>query len=110
MPSRLVFRCQFCDAVPDNETHASLTAQVRAQLFGEYLDAMPGSWLTFTGRGICGPTRYACFEHRDALIAYVHKHYGSVAWQAKKKGPFPRFAPPGSKREGPPPSSDTPRF
>ncbi len=87
MPSRLIFRCQFCDAVPDDETHASLSAQLRAQLFGEYLDAMPGGWLTFTGNGICGPARYACFEHRDDLTTYVRKHYGTVAWQTKKTGP-----------------------
>ncbi len=102
MPTRLVFRCQFCDAVPDEHTQASLVDQLRAQLFGEYLDAMPGAWLTWTGNGVCGPTRYACWDHRDDLMRYVRKHYGTVAWNAKRTEPFPRFAPPGSKRQGGP--------
>jgi len=108
MPSRLIFRCQFCDAQPDPDTQASLESQVRVLLFGEYLDAPPEGWLTWTGRGICGPVRYACAGHRDELQAYVRRHYGSVAWQAKKEGPFPRYPPPGSKRTGP--ASDVPKW
>ena len=110
MPSRLIFRCQFCDAVPDDDTHESLRKQLRARLFGEFLDAMPGAWLTFTGNGVCGPTRYACFDHRDDLERYVRKHYGTVAWQVKRPGPFPRYAPPGSKPAGKPPSTEFPGF
>ena len=94
VPARLRFRCQFCGAVPDAATHASLVEQVRAQLFGEYLEAMPGAWLTWTGHGVCGPARYACFDHQNDLMRYVRKHYGTVAWNAKRTRavPAPRAA------------------
>ena len=110
MPARLIFRCQFCDAVPDDATHASLVEQLRAQLFGEYLEAMPGAWLTLTGNGVCGPTRYACFDHQDDLMRYVRKHYGTVAW--KRSAPArsratPHRAPKRPRRLRKPP--DTPR-
>jgi hypothetical protein len=110
VPARLRFRCQFCGAVPDDATHASLVDQVRAQLFGEYLEAMPGAWLTWTGNGVCGPARYACFDHQNELMRYVRKHYGTVAWNAKRARPFPRHPPAGSKRPGAPKHAGTPRW
>jgi hypothetical protein len=70
---------------------------VRGELFGEYLHTMPGGWLVWTGRGILGPVRHACLAHRDDLMEHVRRHYGTVAWQAKRTGPFRRFAPSWSK-------------
>lgn len=104
----MIFRCEFCDAEPDWETRGSLESQMRALLFGEYLDAPPSGWLTWTGRGILGPVRYACPEHRADLQAFLRKHYGTVAWHPKKEGPYPRFPPPGSRRT--PPASDLPKW
>ena len=64
MPTRAVFRCQFCDAVPDHGTQRSLQGQVTERMFGEYLDAFPGRWLVWNGGGPLGPRRYACRKHR----------------------------------------------
>lgn len=88
MPVRLVFRCEFCDAVPDPQTQLSLEAQVREMLFGEYLDMLPGRWLVWHGRGPLGPTRYACADHRGELTAYLREHYGSVAPNPWKRPPY----------------------
>ena len=46
--------------------------------FGEYVDADPGNWLTWHGRGIYGRTRYACGEHRGDLKADLRETYGTV--------------------------------
>ena len=89
MPVKLVFRCQFCDAVPDAETQRSLRGQVREMLFGEYLDMLPGRWLVWHGHGPLGPTRYACAEHRGELTAYLREHYGCVAPHPWKRPPYP---------------------
>lgn len=87
VPVRVVFRCQFCDAVPDPETQRSLERGLRELLFGQYLDALPGRWLVWHGRGPLGPIRYSCEGHRGDLTAYLREHYGSVA-------PFPWKRPP----------------
>ena len=60
MPVRVRFRCQFCDERPDAETQRALEGGLRELLFGEYLEAPPGRWLVWHGRGPLGPTRYAC--------------------------------------------------
>jgi hypothetical protein len=89
MPVKLVFRCQFCDAVPDDLTQKRLEGQVREMLFGEYLDMLPGRWLVWTGHGILGPARYACEAHRGDLTAHVREHYGCVAPHPWKRPPYP---------------------
>jgi hypothetical protein len=89
MPVRMIFRCQFCDAMPDPETHASLVRQLHELVFGEYLDALPGRWLVWHGQGPLGPRRYACPDHRGELTAYLRVHYGSVGWQPWKMPPYP---------------------
>lgn len=94
MPVKPIFRCQFCDAQPDGETQASLESQLLAELFGEYLDAAPSNWLTWTGRGPLGPVRYACPDHRGDLAAYLRTHYGSIGPHPWKRGPYRRYAPP----------------
>jgi hypothetical protein len=89
MPSRLIFRCQFCDAVPDPESQRGLERQVRELVFGEYLDVRPGGWLGWHGRGPLGPTRYSCPQHRGDLTAYVREHYGTIAPNPWKMPPYP---------------------
>ncbi len=93
VPVKLIFRCQFCDAVPDAPTQVSLERQLGAELFGEYLDGPPSGWLTWTGRGIFGPKRHACPEHRGRLEEYLRLHYGSVGPHPWKRGPHRRFSP-----------------
>ncbi len=80
VPTRLVFRCQLCDREPDEATYRGLTAQLQELRFGEYVDASPGGWLVWHGRGPYGPNRYACREHRAALRDFVRKHYGTLGW------------------------------
>ena len=89
MPVRVIFRCQFCSAAPDPETQRSLEHQLRELVCGEYLDALPGRWLVWHGRGPFGPTRYACAEHRGDLTAYLREHYGTLGWQPWKMPPYP---------------------
>jgi hypothetical protein len=88
MPTRPVFRCQFCDAVPDHGTQRSLQGQVTERMFGEYLDAFPGRWLVWNGGGPLGPRRYACRKHRGDLVAYLRYHYATVASQVWKRPPY----------------------
>jgi hypothetical protein len=88
MPVQMLFRCQFCDAAPDPETQKALEGQLRELIFGEYLDALPGRWLVWHGRGPLGPTRYACAEHRGDLTAYLREHYGTIAWHPWKMPPY----------------------
>ena len=47
---------------------------------GEYVDADPGNWLTWFGRGMYGRTRYSCGEHRGDLKAELREHYGTLGW------------------------------
>jgi len=88
MPVRVRFHCQFCDATADAGTQRSLERGLRELLFGQYLDALPGRWLVWHGRGPLGPTRYACGEHRGDLVAFVREHYGTVAPHPWKMPPY----------------------
>jgi hypothetical protein len=89
MSVRVRFQCQFCDAAPDRVTQQSLESQLRELVFGEYLDAPPGDWLVWHGGGPLGPRRYACFEHRGDLTAFLRNHYGTIGYQVWKVGPYP---------------------
>jgi hypothetical protein len=89
MPVRVVFRCQFCDARPDQATQRTMEGQLREASFGQYLDAPPGRWLVWQGRGPLGPIRYACQAHRGDLVAYLREHYGTVAPNPWKRPPYP---------------------
>ena len=75
MAIRFIFRCQFCDATPDPLTQLSLVTAMRESTWGAYQDALPGRWLIFHARGLYGPARYACPEHRGDLVAYLREHY-----------------------------------
>jgi hypothetical protein len=89
MPVRPVFRCEFCGARPDHETQRELQRQMLDLRFGEYVDAGPGNWLTWHGRGLCGRTRYACCDHRGELKAEVRSTYGTLGWHPWARGPHP---------------------
>jgi hypothetical protein len=89
MPSRIVFRCEFCDARPDEETQHALEAQLQELLFGTYLDAEPGRWLVWHGGGLYGRARYACGDHRGELKALLREHYGTIGPHPWAMGPHP---------------------
>lgn len=89
LPTRIIFRCQFCTTVPDEETQLTLEHGLRELIFGEYLDVPPGGWLTWHGGGPLGPRRYACKQHRGELTAYLREHYGTIAPNPWAMGPYP---------------------
>ena len=80
MPVSVVFTCEICGVRPDPETQTALERQLLDLRHGEYVDAEPGRWLTWHGRGMYGPQRYACGEHRGELKAMVREHYGTLGW------------------------------
>ena len=94
MPVRPVFRCEFCGARPDHETHDALQRQMLDLRFGEYVDADPGNWLTWHGRGIYGRTRYACGEHRGDLKADLRETLRHRRAPPVGEGPAPVGRPP----------------
>ena len=89
MPVSVVFKCEVCGARPDPDTQVSLERQLLDLRHGEYVDAEPGRWLTWHGRGMYGPQRYACGEHRGELKAVVREHYGTLGWHPWAVGPHP---------------------
>ena len=89
MPVHFIFRCQFCDAQADPMTQLSLETAMREKTWGAYQDALPGRWLVFHGRGLYGPPRYACPEHRGDLVAYLRAHYGTIGFHVWKRPPYP---------------------
>ena len=91
MPFRLIFRCEFCRAEPDQITQISIERQLLHYRFGQYVDCGPGGWLIWHGRGIYGPNRYACGEHRAALRAAVIKAHDGP--HARSKKTYPSLAP-----------------
>jgi hypothetical protein len=86
--TRFIFRCQFCDRAPDPLTQLSLEKAVPQPEFGTYVDAMPGKWLVWHGRGPYGPPRYACEEHRGDLVAHLREHYGTIGFHPWKRPPY----------------------
>ena len=93
MPVSVVFRCDVCGCPPDPETRADLVRQLLDLRHGEYVDAEPGRWLTWHVRGIYGPTRYACGDHRGELKALVREEYGTVGPRVRALVPRPRHRP-----------------
>jgi hypothetical protein len=80
MSVRLIFRCEFCQALPSDQTRQSLEGQLLELEWGQFTDALPDGWLVWAGKGPYGQTRYACAAHRIALRDFVRKHYGSLGW------------------------------
>jgi hypothetical protein len=89
VPVTPVFACEFCGIRPDADTHTHLRRQMLDLRFGEYVDADPGNWLTWHGRGIYGRVRYACGEHRGDLKADVRHTYGNLGSHPWARGPHP---------------------
>jgi hypothetical protein len=89
MSVSVLFTCELCGCSPDPETQRSLEAQLLDLRHGEYVDARPGGWLTWHGRGIYGPHRYACQAHRDELKALLRERYGSLGWHPWAQDPHP---------------------
>ncbi len=92
MPAHVVFRCEICGARPDPESQRALERQLLDLRHGEYVDAgfgPPAPWLTWHGRGMYGPQRYACGEHRGELKAEIREAYGTLGWHPWAKGPHP---------------------
>ncbi len=87
--TRVVFRCEFCAAVPDERTQKALEHGLRELAFGEYVDVPPGRWLAWHGGGPLGPRRYACAQHRGELTAFLREHYGTIAPNPWKRPPYP---------------------
>jgi hypothetical protein len=98
VPVKPVFRCEHCDQRPDPETQASLEDQMLDMRHGEYVDAGPANWLTWSGGGLYGKTLYACGEHRGDLKARLREDYGTIGWHPWAKGPHPWAGRRGSDR------------
>lgn len=75
---KLIFRCQTCGRMPDEATRASLERELMDPRFGEYVDAEPGHWLIWHGRGLYGAALFSCVEHRGELKAFLREHYGTI--------------------------------
>ncbi len=90
MPSRVIFRCEFCNRQPDPLTQLDLEGTLREVVWGQYLDVGAERWLVWHGRGLYGRTRYACPDHWGNLTAYLREHYGTVGWHPWKTPPYPQ--------------------
>ena len=86
VPVKVVFRCEICGCAPGAETQRSLERQLLDLRHGEYVDAEPERWLVWHGRGIYGPTRYACGSHRGELKALLREQYGMLGWHPWARG------------------------
>jgi hypothetical protein len=89
VPVVVVFRCEFCGRAPGVETRVNLERQLLDLRHGEYVDVEPERWLVWHGRGIYGPDRYACGDHRGELKASLREQYGTLGWHPWAMGPHP---------------------
>ena len=56
---------------------------------------MPGKWLVWHAGGLLGPRRYACPDHRKALLKSIRFHYAYAGEQwVWKRPPYPQRWPP----------------
>lgn len=95
MAVRVLFRCQYCDALPDPDTQRALESQLLDRRFGEYRDAQPGGWLIWMAGGPLGSKRYACPHHRGDLTEDLRRHYGAIHRGVWSTGPYPALWPNG---------------
>lgn len=95
MAVRYRFRCEICGCLPDEATRSAIAASTREHLFGEFIDAMPARWLVWHAGGLLGPRRYACAEHRKALLTSIRFHYAYTGEQwVWKRPPYAQRWPP----------------
>ena len=78
MPVTVVFTCEICGARPDAETQVALERQLLDLRHGEYVDAEPGRWLTWHGRGMSGRNGTRAAPTAARLKALVREHYGTL--------------------------------
>ena len=98
VPIRLVFRCDYCGAQPDPDTHRALEGRLLDRRFGAYLDAQPGQLADLQRRRAPGRRRYACVAHRTDLTADLQAHYGAMCRLVHDEGPYPALWPNGFSR------------
>ena len=86
----------------DDATRKSIGASTQEDLFGEFIDAMPGKWLVWHAGGLLGPRRYACPDHRRQLLTSIRFHYAYTGEQwVWKRPPYPQRWPPDEIKENP---------
>jgi hypothetical protein len=95
MAVKVVFRCEHCDARPDDATQRTLLGQLRDRTVGEFRDAQPGGWLIWTAGGPLGSKRYACPEHRAELVDYLRRHFGTARCGVHAEEPYAALWPDG---------------
>lgn len=102
MTVRYRFRCEICGCRPDDSTTSSIGASTGEDLFGELIDAMPGKWLVWSAGGLLGSPRYACRNHRRALLSTIRFHYAysGEPW-VWKRPPYPQRWPPDGITDSP---------
>ncbi len=95
MGVKVIFGCERCDARPDRATQRTLERHLRDRTLGQFFDAQPGGWLTWTAGGPFGSRSYACAEHRAELVARVRRHYGGRGGGVWADEPYPSLWPHG---------------
>jgi hypothetical protein len=95
MAVRVRFRCEHCDAMPDDATQRTLEGQLLDRTHGELRDALPGGWLIWTAGGALGSKAYACPRHRADLVDHVRRHHGALRSPARRSAPYPALWPDG---------------
>jgi|GEM_PF-3602839 len=88
MGVRVIFRCDHCDAQPDDATHRTLMGQLRDRTFGEFRDALPGGWLIWTAGGPLGSRCYACAAHRGELVSRQRRRVGTIRCGVHAEEPY----------------------
>ncbi len=72
---------------------------------------MPGKWLVWHAGGLLGPRRYACPDHRKALLKNIRFHYAYCGEQwVWKRPPYPQRWPPDGIAADPDAPADDPRL
>ncbi len=82
------YRCEYCDAAPDQATEEGITFSLAHPVFGEFRDCSPARWLLFYGGGPYGRWKLSCPEHRGDLVVYLRQHLGTVGWHVWTMGPY----------------------
>jgi hypothetical protein len=63
---------------------------------------MPGKWLVWHAGGLLGPRRYACADHRKALLKSIRFHHAYTGEQwVWKQPPYPQRWPPDGIADAP---------
>jgi hypothetical protein len=74
----LIFRCETCGCTAEEAIRECLERELLDPRFGEYVDAQPGHWPIWRGRGLCDRAFFSCGEHRGEPKAFLREHYGTI--------------------------------